>query len=195
MDIKKIIKEIGLFEMANNLIKVNDRNTLLSKVEETMPFPPENINQRIYQIAQWLLGFKKKKYLFFIPEIALIEEMIKQTKEKIEVIIVLPCDLDIEARERINNNLPRGVDISLLEEPYFPHSFYPENGMIVISGYLANERAMVFNDTYRLIEHYSGFFGKKVFVSYTEPVNSSRIMGWLEVSNRRLTTNWRFDYE
>lgn len=187
---QKTAREIGLFETAVNLAKVSNSADVIHKVGASMPLPDESIGIRVGQVAEWLLNFDKSKYMFLTPEIALIEEMEKRSNNKIEVIIAVPCDLDLEAKERLNNNLPRGGVVTVLEEPYFPQSFFPGNGMIVISGYLGGDRAMVLPDTYRMVEHYCGFLGKKVFVPYKELDAATRYDAWMEIGQQRLSAKW-----
>lgn len=191
MDIQRTAREIGLFETAVNLAKVSNSADVIQKVGASMPLPDENIGTRVEKIAEWLLSFGKSKYMFLMPEIALIEEIGKHANSETEVIIAVPCDLDQEAKERLNNNLPHGVVVTVLEEPYFPQSFFPGNGMMVISGYLGGDRAMVLSDTYRMVEHYNGFLGKKVFVPYKELDAAMRYKGWMEISQQRLSAKWR----
>lgn len=191
MDIQKTAREIGLFETAVNLAKVSNSADVIQKVGASMPLPGEEIVGRVGQVAKWLLNFDKSKYMFLTPEIALIEEMGKLASRKTEVIIAVPRDLEQEAKDRLNNNLPYGITVSVLEEPYFPQSFFPGNGMMVISGYLGGDRAMVLPDTYRMVEHYSGFLGKKVFVPYRELDAAMRYEGWMEISQQRLSAKWR----
>ncbi len=191
MDIRKTAREIGLFETAVNLVKVSNSADVIQKVGALMPLPDEEIGVRIGLVAKWLLSFGKSKYMFLTPEIALIEEIGKQSNKKMEVIIAIPCDLDPEAKKRLNNNLPYGVVVKILEEPYFPQSFFPGNGIMVISGYLGGYRAMVLPDTYRMVEHYSGFLGKKVFVPYNELDVATRYDGWMEIGQQRLSAKWR----
>jgi len=191
MDLQKTAREIGLFETAINLAKVNTSPAVIQQAGTTMPIPDESITADTQRIAAWLLDLNKEKYMFLSPEIALIDEMARQTKRTREIIITLPCDLEADAKERIRNNLPRGLDIAILEEPYFPHSFFPGNGMMVICGYSAGGRAMVFSDTYRLIEHYSGFLGKKAFIPFMETNSAVRYDGWLEMNQQRINVTWR----
>lgn len=63
--------------------------------------------------------------------------------------------------------------------------------MLVISGYSGGDRAMVLPDTYRMVEHYSGFLGKKVFTPYKELNAAARYYGWMEISRQRLSVKWR----
>lgn len=191
MDLKKTAREIGLFEMAINLAEVSNSTDIIRKVGASMPLPDEDIKERVRQIAEWLLNFDKSKYMFLMPEIALVEEMARISNNHIEVIFTVPCDLEQEAKERLKNNLPKETTITVLEEPYFPQSFYPGNGMIVISGYLGGDRAMVFTDTYRMVEHYSGFLGKKVFIPYKEWDMAVRYDGWMEIGRQKLNAKWR----
>ena len=51
---------------------------------------------------------------------------------------------------------------------------------------------MVLPETYRMIDHYvGGFYGKKVFVPYTELAEGARYGGWLEVSADKFNQIWR----
>lgn len=190
MDIQKTAREIGLFETGINLSKVCDSTDVIRKVGASMPLPDGDIAARIPRIAAWIHGFGKKKYMFLTPEIALIEELSKLSKQE-EVIIAIPCDLEEEAKNRLQNNLPRDIEVTILEEPFFPQSFFPGNGLIVVCGYSAGGRPMVLPDTYRMAEHYSGFLGKKVFIPFKELETAVHYDGWLEISQQRLSTKWR----
>lgn len=190
MDMQKTAREIGLFETGINLSKVCNSADVIQKVGASMPLPDDDIANQIPHIAAWLHSFDKSKYMFLTPEIALIEEMSKYSNTE-EVIIAIPCDLEEEAKERLRNNLPHGIEVTILEEPYFPQSFFPGNGLMVVCGYAADGRAMVLPDTYRMVEHYSGFLGKKVFIPYKELETAARYNRWMEISQQRLSTKWR----
>lgn len=187
----KITLEIGLFEASINLAKVAANASVIEKVGAFMPLPDEGIETRAELAVDWILGSGKKKYMFLTPEIALIERMAERCGSDTEVIIAVPCDLEEDAKERLKNNLPRKIAVTVLEEPYFPQSFLPGNGMIVICGYLGGSRAMVLPDTYRMAEHYSGFLGKKVFVPYKELDTAARYANWMELSQNRINAKWR----
>ena len=191
MDLKKTAKEIGLFETAINLSKVYGSKVVADKVGTSMPMPGGDVKNRIEQIADWLLSFKKDKYMFLTPEIALIEEIKKRTSRAIEAIIAIPCNMESDVIERLQDNLPHGITVTILEEPFFPKDFFPGNSMLVICGYAAGERAMIMPDTYRLLEHYSSFLGKKVFVPYVELKSSTRYDDWMEVNQQKLSIKWR----
>lgn len=191
MDVRKTAREIGLFETGINLSKFCGSADVLQKVGASMPLPDEDIAAHVPLIAAWLRSFGKSKYLFLTPEIALIEALAELGDPSEEVILVIPCDLEADAKERLRNNIPRGIGVTILEEPYFPQSFFPGNGMIVVCGYSACGRPMVLPDTYRMIEHYSGFLGRKVFVPYRELNTAVRYDGWMEAGQQRLPTEWR----
>lgn len=191
MDLRRTAGEIGLFETAINLSHVAGSAEVIRKAGETMPLPDGDIADSVSKIADWLHGLGKTKYMFLTPEIALIEELAKTAAGNEEAFITVPCGMDVEARERLGSNLPRGMKVSLLEEPYFPEAFYPGNGLLVICGYSAGGRAMVLPDTYRMAEHYQGFMGRKVFIPYQELETAVRYDGWIEVSRQKLTSTWR----
>lgn len=190
MDAIKTIREIGPFMANENIVKVLDSEDVRTKVGAVMPLPGTGFQDSVNNVADWLAGFGKSKYMFFSPEIALIERL-PCCKDRTESIVVVPCDMDDEIRDRLKDNLPQNMKVTLLEEPYFPKSFVPGNGMIIVSGYMAGERAMVLPETYRMIEHYSGFMGKTVFVPYTTIQESMRYTDWLEVGTDKFDEIWR----
>ena len=190
MNMQKTAREIGLLETAVNLSKFCNSEDVMQKVGASMPLPDENIRDRIPRITAWLHSFDKRKYMFLTPEIALIDEMARDSRPS-EVIVTIPCDLEQEAKDRMTNNLPRGIEITVLEEPFFPQSFFPGNGMMVVCGYLAGGRPMVLSDTFRMIEHYNGFLGRKVFIPYKELDVAARFDGWIEVNKQRFHAIWR----
>lgn len=188
MDIKKIAREIGVFETALNVEAVGITDVLREKAGTSFPLPSGDTRARCDAAAKWLVSFGKKKYLFLTPEIALIEAMARCTNKPLEAIIMIPCDMDSEAEERLLNNLPRAVKVHTLKEPYFPDRFIPMNGMVVVCGYMAREHLQVFPETYRMIEHYGNFSGRQVFVPYIELASADRYDGWIETNVERFNT-------
>lgn len=190
MDMLKTVREIGFFETGNNLVEVLSSEDVRAKAGEVMPLPDKELIKNTSKIADWLAAFGKYKYMFLTPEIHLIDCLAKHGAQN-EAILLVPCDMEKEVKERLSVNLPRGMRVSLLEEPYFPEAFYPGNGLVVACGYMASGRLMVLPETYRMIDHYSGFLGKKVFVPYVELKEAVRYEGWMEVSRDRFNTIWR----
>ena len=173
MDIRKTALEIGLFETAKNLEKAG----ITDYDGNSIPLPAPDVCGGISKAAEWLCSFGKNKYMFLTPEIALIEEIADIT-ENAEAIIAVPCGIDTEIAERLSNNLPVKMCVSIINEPYFPENFTPQDGIIVVCGYRSGGRNVVMNETYRLAEHYSGFYGKKVFVPYVSLENFCCPYGW-----------------
>ena len=101
-------------DKAKEIIRDLDLEDMLSERYD------EDIADSVPQIAAWLRGFGKRKYLFLTPEIALIEALAELGDPSEEVILVIPCDLEADAKERLRNNIPRGIGVTILEEPYFP---------------------------------------------------------------------------
>lgn len=192
MDIQRTAREIGLFETAINLAKVKDSADVIQKVGVSMPLPDDDIDSRTDQAARWLCEYGKKKYFFLTPEIALIDAMSRIADKSTEIIIAVPFNLESDAKERLGGNLPHGLNVTLSEEPCFPPSFFPSNGMMVICGYLGNDRAMVMPDTYRMAEHYHRFPGRRVFLPYREMDIAVRFEGWIEIDPQRLSDKWRY---
>lgn len=188
MDIKKTAREIGFFETALNAETVGITDALREKVETGFPLPSGGARAACEAAAQWLVKFNKQKYLFLTPEIALIEAMTSCTNRKLEAIIMIPCDMDQESEQRLQNNLPRSMSVHTLKEPYFPNEFLPMNSMIVACGHTAGEHLMVLPETYRMIEHYGGFMGRQVFVPYVELASAARYEGWIETSGGHFDT-------
>ena len=195
MDLLKTVREIGFFETGNNLVPLLKSEDVQLKAGEVMPLPNQDLIKAISEIADWLASFGKHKYLLLTPEIKLIDYLTKH-EDKNETIILVPSDMEKEVKERLSVNLPKGVEVSLLEEPYFPKNFCPSNGLLVVCGYIAGGRLMVLPETYRMIDHYvidhyGGFLGKKVFVPYVELTEAIRYEGWMEVSSDAFSAVWR----
>ena len=190
MDMRKTVREIGFLEAGTNLEEVLDSKDIQEKVGAVMPLPGKNLINTISNIGDWLTAFGKDKYMILTPEISLIDKLAELDIGK-EAIFLIPCDMDPEVKERLKANIPKSMKVSLLEEPYFPEGFYPGNGLLITCGYYAGGRIMVLPETYRLIDHYSGFMGKKVFIPYVELEDAVRYDGWMEIGRDKFTTIWR----
>lgn len=190
MDMLKTVREIGFFETGCNLVEVIDSKDVQAKAGVVMPLPDPALADSISDIAEWLAAFGKAKYMFLSPEISIVDKLAERNPKN-EAIMLIPCDMDQEIKERLRGNIPKSMKVSLLEEPYFPEDIYPGNGILVICGYLAGGRMMVLPETYRMIDHYSGFWGKKVFVPYVELTDAVRYDGWMEVRSDKISMIWR----
>lgn len=195
MDAIKTVREIGTFMANENIVEFLSSEDVRSKVGAVMPLPKNDFMENMNDAADWLASFGKTKYMFFAPEIALIEKL-PSHKDKTEAIIMVPSDMDQEIKTRLKDNLPVNMKVKLLDETKYPESigidFRPKNGIIVVSGYLAGERIMVLPETYRLINSYgNGFMGKIVFTPYTIIPESIRYADWLEVEAEIFNEIWR----
>lgn len=187
MDIRGIVKEIGYFETVRNLQYVDSRSEAVQRVLSEMPLPSESAEETISKCTEMIRKKRKKKIFFLTPEIALIEKLAEQPDGIETILIALPSDLDEEICGRIGNNRMKDMDIRLIKEPFFPEEFYPKNGLIAVSGFLAGDRTMVSGEVYRMTEHYSGFLGQKIFLPYVSLPFAERYDGWLEISPERFS--------
>lgn len=190
MDMMKTVREIGFFETGSNLTEVLGSEDVQVKAGSVMPLPAENFKDFSPKIAEWITSFGKDKYMFLNPELALIDRLAEYDTSK-ESIIVIPCDMEAEVKGRLKGNVPKRMKVSLLKEPYFPEAFYPGNGLLIACGYLAGGRMMVLPETYRMIDHYSGFLGKKIFIPYVELSEAIRYDGWMEIGRDKINAVWR----
>lgn len=191
MDIRETMKEIGQIQLLVNLAGVCDSSEIIEEVGTSMPMPDPDITARVPEIVERLRGYCKNKYLFLTPEIALIEELGSQADPREEVFITIPGDLDPDIQERIRNNVPHNIKVTVLSEYEPLPGFYPGNSMIVICGYAAGGRLMVTPETYRLVGRYSEFFIRKVFIPYRELEIAEHYDDWMEISQDNLSVIWR----
>ena len=78
--------------------------------------------------------------------------------------------------------VPRGITIGS-----FNIAFY---GVIIACGYMADYHPMVLPETYRMIDHYWGFTGQKIFVPYVYVPAAIRYRDWQETTSD-FTMVWR----
>ena len=181
MDSRTAAREFGFFETCLNLEKVMGSSEVREQAGAYMPLPDKGVSAHIQAVAEWLHGLGKTRYMFLTPELALMDELAKLSQNA-EMIVTIPHDMDPEARDRLQNNLPKQVETNLLEEPFTLTNFYPSNSVIVICGYLGGGRAMVMHDTYRMAAQYSRFYGKIVFVPFAVLDSALRYNGWRELN-------------
>lgn len=191
MDMMKTMQEIGHIQLGMNLAEVSDSCEIIWEVGTSMPMPDPDIANRVPDIVENIRSFRKNKYLFLSPEIALIQELGNQADPREEVFITIPGDLDADMQERIRNNIPRNIKVTVLSEYEPLPGFYPGNSMIVICGYAAGGRLMVTPETYRLVGRYSEFFIRKVFIPYREMEITEHYDNWMEISQDNLSVMWR----
>lgn len=191
MDPRGTAGEVGVITLMANIEEVRESEEVRSKVGAVVPLPGEGFSSKIPVIAEWISDFNKNMIMFISPEINLIEA-ISPIIPKLNAIIVVPSDMDEEVKERVADNIPKCVNTTLLYEPFFPETkFRPNNGLIVACGYKTGGRLMVLPETYRLIEHYDSFYGKKVFIPYISMDDAIRYPGWMEISRTYFDDIWK----
>ena len=187
MDIQMALRELGIYEIAADIAKFATSESVNQKVGAYMPLPSDDIEERAAFIAKSLLASGKTKFLFFHPEIAIIDEHSKNTKSHIEVYIPVPYELDNDSIERLSNNFPRNLDVRVIEERSIARYIHPGDGIMVTTGYIANGRLMVLPDTYIMFENSRKIKCRKVFASYVELNTALRYEGWVEMKSESIT--------
>lgn len=166
MNIKDTLDEIGILETNIQIEKYIDDKSLLNSVSSEMPVPIKKETKEIINNAvNRILELNKKNILMLSNEIALIEEFLLH-KDKIENIIVcLSRNLSEEQVNNIKCNVPKNSNVIFIHELEYPTIIKPRDSIILVLGYLNGNNCIVTNNTYRMIELYKSFLGKKVFVS------------------------------
>lgn len=193
MSMQYVTGEIGILGLADNISRVSDSESVIERYSSILPLPPaspDGIGEQTDRFAEWISGFGKTKIMMTSSEIDLAAKLAEATGEDTEIIITLPSNMEAESRERLKNNLPFRSRVHTLEENSFPE-IYPENGMIVTFGYCAGGRTMIMDDTFRVVNHYSDFYGIKAFIPYIELDTALRCVGWREIDRRNFNTIWR----
>ena len=68
MDMHRTAQEIGLFLTAINLVAVMNSPDVQDKVGASMPLPDSDTEKKVSDIAKWLAGFGKRKYIFLTEQ-------------------------------------------------------------------------------------------------------------------------------
>ena len=181
IDIKSNINETGVVETLCVLHNYANSFELINDASMHLPIPADDIYDKLNSIVDSLASLKKEKILLLTPEIAVIERL--NTVESVEeVIICLPSDYDEDTYERIFNNKPVNVKITFIKENEVPLDFNGKNAAIVVFGFCDDERALVLNYNYRMMERYKAFYGYKILVSCGKHVSNARPVGWTPVN-------------
>lgn len=166
MNIKDTLDEIGILETNIQIEKYMDDKSLLDSVSSEMPIPTRIETKEIINNAiEKILELNKKNIFMLSNEIALIEKFLLH-KDKIQNIIVcLSRNLSDEQLSNIKSNVPKNSNVTFVHELEYPNIIKPRDSILLVLGYLNGNNSIVTNNTYRMIELYKSFLGKKVFVS------------------------------
>lgn len=165
MNIKDTLDEIGILETNLQIEKYIDDKSLLNNVSSEMPIPIKCETKDIIDNAMnRILELNKKNIFMLSNEIALIEKMLLY-KDKIQNIIVcLSRNLSDEQINNIKSNIPKNSNVTFINELEYPNIIKPKDSIILVLGYVNGNNCIVTNNTYRMVELYKSFLGKKVFV-------------------------------
>lgn len=191
MDPIKMAREIGFFNVGKNISDYMHMDNVKSMIENVIPLPDYDIRADAQEAAEWLVSMGKSMYVFLNPEMELIKNISIICNENDEAVIIIPHDMDGKSRERMVNNLPKTMNVSVMDEGFFPAGCGPANGIIISTGYLAGGRIMMLPETYRMAESYNKkFMGRKVFVPYRHIDTGIRYRGWLEADPSLFKSVW-----
>ena len=180
-NIENNIAETGVIETLCVLHKHKKDAEVITNASYFLPIPDDSIHDKLNNIVESLIKLKKERLLFLTPEIAIIERL-GNIKDVTEVIVCLPSDYDEETYERIFNNKPVGMKITFIKENEVPLDFTGNNAAIVGFGFCDNERAIVLNYNYRMMERYKSFYGYKILVSCGDNMSNARPVGWTPIN-------------
>ena len=92
----------------------------------------------------------------------------------------MPCDMDALAAQRLRANVPDGVEIAFLSEPFFPAGVTPANSVLLTFGFQSDQRIQLSQTACRLMERYGAFPGLKLFIPYTT-VSTPHLAGYIDL--------------
>ena len=131
-----------------------------------MPVPIQCETKTIVNNAvNKIIDMNKKNIFLLSNEITLIEKLLLH-KEKIENILVcLSRNLSEEQVSNIKSNIPKNSNVTFINELEYPSIIKPKDSIILVVGYKNVNNCIVTDNTYRMLEIYKSFLGKKVFIS------------------------------
>lgn len=185
MNLQRTIAEIGLLEIGRIVARFTERGI----VSPFLPvMKPEEMNKQIERLATEIFALNKRYLFMMTPEIALLESL-ADNKWAGTVIIAIPRDADRESSDRIQANIPAGVDVSFLYEGEFPENFIPENGAILCGGFtIHGTQYKVLPSSYRMMCLYKQFEGRRVLVSAFPSEADVPELGWINADTDFFTT-------
>lgn len=166
MNIKDTLDEIGILETNIQIEKYLDDKVLLDSISSEIPISVKNETKDIINNAvKTILELGKSNIFMLSNEIALIEELVLH-KDKIKNIIVcLSRNLSEEQINNVKSNIPKNSNVTFIHELEYPSIIKPKDSIILVLGYSNGNSCIVTSNTYRMIELYKSFFGKKVFIN------------------------------
>ncbi|MBQ6686893.1 MAG: hypothetical protein IJN03_00025 [Bacilli bacterium] len=180
-NIENNVTETGIMETLCVLNNHKQDYEIIANASLYLPIPEDDIHAKLDEIVDNLCRLKKEKFLFLTPEIAIIEKLCDKKDVK-EILVCLPSGYNEETYERIFNNKPTGIKVTFINENEVPLNFTGNNAAIVGFGFCDNERAIILNYNYRMMERYKSFYGYRILVSCGKDMSNTRPIGWTPIN-------------
>ena len=177
MNIRETAAEIGMLATMQ-LIEPHAGDPEIRSALGDLPVPC-GVSERIREIADALEACPKKTLMFLSPEMALIDALAERHTRH-EIIVFMPCDMDALAAQRLRANVPEGVEIAFLSEPFFPAGVTPANSVLLTFGFQSDQRIQLSQTACRLMERYGAFPGLKLFIPYTA-ASTPHLAGYIDL--------------
>lgn len=166
MNIKETLDEIGIFETNLQIEKYLDDESLLESVLLEMPIPRKSETKLIIDSAvNRILDLGKTNVFILSNEIALIEKLLLFKNIIKNIIVCLSRNLSNEQINNIKNNVPKNSNVVFVNELEYPSIIKPKNSILLVIGYRNGNNCILTKNTYRMLEIYKNFLGKKMFIS------------------------------
>lgn len=176
MNLQRTIAEIGLMEIGRVVARFTERN-------EPSPFlpvmKPEEMERQIEKLALEIVGLNKKHLFMLTPEIALLESLADNNWDGL-IIIAIPFDAEIESSDRIQANIPRGINVNFIREGEFPGDYFiPESSALLCGGFTVHGiQYKILPSSFRMMSLYKQFAGDRILVSAFPPEADIPELGW-----------------
>lgn len=166
MNIRDTINEIGILETNLQIEKYIDDEALLKSISSEMPVPIQCETKMILNNAvEKIISMNKENIFLLSNEIALIERLLFHHEKIKNILVCLSRNLSEEQKKNIKNNVPKTNNITFINELEYPNIIKPKNSIILVVGYKNGNNCILTDNTYRMLELYKSFLGKKIFVS------------------------------
>ena len=179
--IRNNILETGIIETLCNISHYQEDQEVYAKCSAYIPVPELDSYVSKDTISEFVSNINKKKLLFLTPELPLFEKL-STIDNPPEIIISLPNGIDRETSERIESNMPDGINVRFISDSDIPTDFKNGNGAILAFGFADGDRALILNYNYRMMERYRDFYGRRILISCAKNVSSSRPIGWAPIN-------------
>lgn len=177
MNIRETAAEIGMLATMQLIEPHTDDPEILSALGD-LPVPC-GVGERIAAIADALNACPKKTLMLLAPEMALIDALAERNTSH-QIILIMPCDMDPLAAQRLRGNIPEGFELAFLDEPFSPAFATPGNSALLAFGFQNDYRIQLSQTSYRLMERYGTFPGLKLFIPYTT-ASTPHLAGYIDL--------------